>query len=282
LDGTAGYGGHAAAVLEQLGPKGRGVLVDRDESAVNALSERFGSGVEIMRSDYLNAAKQLAAEGRRFDMILLDVGVSSPQLDKAERGFSFQNEASLDMRMDQSQDLTAEQVVNTYSSTELERVLREYGEEPRYRAVAKAIVEARPINSTLQLARVIRTAAAKTDRIDAATRSFQGIRIEVNGELTQLKTALPIMEGLLAPDGRLAVISFHSLEDRIVKEFFERQSHGCVCPPKQPICTCDHEAELAKLTKKPLTASADEIAINPRARSAKLRAARKLKQKGGT
>jgi 16S rRNA (cytosine1402-N4)-methyltransferase len=230
----------------------------------------------------LEAAATLADEGAQFDLILLDLGVSSPQIDNAERGFSFQQDAPLDMRMDQSQALTAAEVVNDYRLSELERVLRDLGEEPRWRAVAAAIIAARPLATTGELAKVVRTAAARTDRIDRATRAFQGIRIEVNAELEQLERALPLLEGLLAPDGRLAVISFHSLEDRIVKQYFDRQSHGCVCPPKQPICTCAHEATLAKLTRKPVTATADEIVLNPRARSAKLRAVVKIKQKGGT
>ena len=285
LDGTAGFGGHAAAVLERLGGVDGAAesvtLVDRDEAAVMALKERFGDDVRIMRSGYLEAAETLAEEGKRFDLILLDIGVSSPQIDNADRGFSFQQDAPLDMRMDQSQELTAADVVNDYRQSELERVLRDLGEEPRWRAVARAIIEARPLSTTGELAKVVRTAAAHTDRIDKATRAFQGIRIEVNAELEQLEQALPVLESLLKTGGRLAVISFHSLEDRIVKQYFERQSHGCVCPPKQPICTCSHESTLAKLTRKPVTATADEIVLNPRARSAKLRAVEKLKPKGG-
>ena len=282
LDGTAGFGGHAAAVLERLGDDAEVVLVDRDEAAVEALTERFGSRARIMRSSYLEAAETLAAEGAEFDLILLDIGVSSPQIDNAERGFSFQQDAPLDMRMDRSQELTAATVVNDYRQPELERVLRDLGEEPRWRAVAHAIIAARPLRTTGELARVIRSAAAHTDRIDMATRGFQGIRIEVNAELEQLERALPVLESLLSATGRLAVISFHSLEDRLVKQYFERQSHGCVCPPKQPICTCAHEATLAKLTRKAVTATADEITHNPRARSAKLRAVEKVKTKGGT
>lgn len=282
LDCTAGYGGHAAAIIEQIGPSGWAVLVDRDREAIKALGERFGARVQLMHAGYLDAARELAEEKANFDMILMDLGVSSPQLDNSERGFSFNTEAALDMRMDQSQELTAAEVVNNYRPEELERVIREYGEEPRWRAVARAIVEARPFATTVQLAQAVRPAAVATRGIDPATRTFQAIRIEVNHELDQLREALPVLESLLNPGGRLAVISFHSLEDRIVKEYFDRQSRDCVCPPKQPICTCEHPATLGKLTRRVVTGSADEIANNPRARSAKLRAAEKLKQKGGT
>jgi 16S rRNA (cytosine1402-N4)-methyltransferase len=276
LDATAGYGGHAAAVLERLDNDSRVILVDRDAHATAALAQRFGDRVEIIRADFLEAAERLVADGTLVDMILLDLGVSSPQIDNAERGFSFRRPAALDMRMDQSQRFTAADVVNGYPERELERIIRLYGEEPRARAVARAIVAARPLADTGQLARVIRRVAAATTEIDAATRTFQAIRIEVNGELTQLEKALPFMVRLLHPEGRLAVISFHSLEDRIVKQFFDQESRDCICPPKQPICTCGHIASLQKLTKTPLVADSTEIAINPRARSAKLRAAEKI------
>ena len=251
LDGTAGYGGHSAAILDRIGPAGQMILVDRD-----ALEE-----------------------GTLVDMILLDLGVSSPQFDNTERGFSFKADAPLDMRMDQSQRLTAADVVNRYQERELERVIRQYGEEPKARGVARAIVAGRPFTTTTQLAKVVRKYAVKPSDIDAATKTFQAIRIEVNQELSEIELALPILVKLLAPGGRLAVISFHSLEDRIVKQFFDLESRDCICPPKQPICTCGHKRILQKLTAKPITADSDEIAINPRARSAKLRAAEKINQK---
>ncbi len=276
LDGTAGYGGHAAAILQKIKPDGHMILVDRDANATISLAERFGNRAEIIRASYLDAANRLRRDGTLVDMILLDLGVSSPQLDNPERGFSFKADASLDMRMDQSQALTAYEVVNRMSVRDLERIIREYGEEPRARFVAKAIVGARPIETTTQLARVVRRSALRRDDIDAATRTFQAIRIEVNAELEQLKEALPVLASLLVPGGRLAVISFHSLEDRIVKQFFDSESRNCICPPKQPVCTCDHVASLSKLTSKPITAVAHEIASNPRARSAKLRAAEKI------
>ena len=278
LDGTAGYGGHAAAVIQHLGPDGRVILVDRDANAVRALAERFGDRIEVIRTSYLEAAVRLKADGTLVDMILLDLGVSSPQIDNAERGFSFKHDAPLDMRMDQSQELTAADVVNTYSERNLARIIAEFGEEPKAKAVAAAIVAGRPYKTTRELATVIRTRAVRPKDIDAATKTFQAIRIEVNEELSQVKQALPLFADMLAPGGRLAVISFHSLEDRIVKEFFNTESRDCICPPKQPICTCGHHASLSVLTAKPIVADSTELAINPRARSAKLRAAEKQNQ----
>ncbi len=275
LDGTAGYGGHAAPIIELLGPTGQAILVDRDAQATRALYERFGDQADVMHSDYLEGAQRLLDEGQLVDMILLDLGVSSPQIDNAGRGFSFKADATLDMRMDQSQSYTAADVVNRMSEKNLEYIIRTYGEEPKARAVARMIVAARPFATTGELAKVIRTVALKGD-IDAATRTFQAIRIEVNSELDQLAAALPKLIKLLSPGGRLAVISFHSLEDRIVKQFFDQESRDCICPPKQPVCTCKHEASLRKLTAKPVVGDSTEIAINPRARSAKLRAAEKI------
>jgi 16S rRNA (cytosine1402-N4)-methyltransferase len=276
LDGTAGFGGHAAAVLEKIGPEGRVILVDRDARATQALADRFGDTAEIMRTSYLEAAERLLEDGTLVDMVLLDLGVSSPQIDNAERGFSFKADAPLDMRMDQSQKLTASEVVNHTPLRELERIIREYGEEPRARAVARAIVAARPITTTAKLAKVVRGSALIAGDIDPATRTFQAIRIQVNAELEQLREALPVLTKILSPGGRIAIISFHSLEDRIVKQFFDYESRDCICPPKQPVCTCDHVASLTKLTSKPITGDSTEIAINPRARSAKLRAAEKI------
>jgi len=276
LDGTAGYGGHAAAIADHIGSRGRLILVDRDANAIKELAERFGDHAEPIHASFLTAAHRLLEDGALVDMILLDLGVSSPQIDNAERGFSFKYDAPLDMRMDQSQSLTAEMVVNKYAQRELERIIREYGEEPKARAVARAIVAGRPFKTTVQLAKVVRRYAVKPADIDAATKTFQAIRIEVNGELDEIHEALPLMLKLLAPGGRLAVISFHSLEDRLVKQFIDQESRDCLCPPKQPICTCGHTASLRKITTKPITGDSTEIAINPRARSAKLRAAEKI------
>jgi 16S rRNA (cytosine1402-N4)-methyltransferase len=253
------------------------ILVDRDTRAIQALAETFGDRVQLIHADFLEAAVRLQADGTLVDMILLDLGVSSPQLDNAERGFSFRTDAELDMRMDQTQGRTAADVVNHLSQRDLERIIRDYGEEPKARAVSIAIVANRPFTTTKELARVVRKYAVHGD-IDAATRTFQAIRIEVNSELEQLQEALPVLVSLLSPHGRLAVISFHSLEDRIVKQFFDTESRDCICPPKQPICTCGHTATIQKLTRSPITADSTEIAFNPRARSAKLRAAEKINQ----
>jgi 16S rRNA (cytosine1402-N4)-methyltransferase len=276
LDATAGYGGHAEAVLQRIGESGQAVLVDRDVRAVHALGRRFGDRARIMHASFLDAASALADEHIVFDVILMDLGVSSPQLDDPGRGFSFQGEGPLDMRMDQSDGDMAADLVNRAHERELERIIREYGEEPKARAVARAIVGGRPFETTAQLARAVRRAALGGGDIDPATRTFQAIRIAVNDELRQLELALPVLTGLLAPGGRIAVISFHSLEDRIVKQFFETEAKDCICPPKQPICTCAHVASVVRITKKPVTAEKNEIAINPRARSAKLRAVEKI------
>lgn len=282
LDGTAGYGGHAAAVIDRLGPDARVVLVDRDHEAITALVEQFGDRVEVIHENYVDAARDLLEDGSLFDLILLDLGVSSPQFDAHERGFSFNSLESLDMRMDQSQSLTATNVVNGYSEKQLADIIYRFGEEPRSRSIARAICQHRPVQTPAELAAIIRRVVPKTGNTDAATRTFQAIRIEVNAELASLSEALPDLVALLTPGGRLAVISFHSLEDRIVKQFFDTESRDCICPPKQPICTCGHSASIAKLTPKAISGHID--VSNPRARSAKLRAAVKLnqKQKEGT
>jgi 16S rRNA (cytosine1402-N4)-methyltransferase len=272
LDGTAGFGGHAEAVIERIAPEGRAVLVDRDREAIAALRERFGDHAEIVRGNYLEVSQRLLADGSTFDMILLDLGVSSPQLDQDDRGFSFHSYAKLDMRMDRSQTLSAADVVNTYSEARLAQLIGTYGEERRAKAVAQAIVQHRPITTARELAQVVRRVVRQTGDTDAATRTFQAIRIEVNAELTSLESVLPILVQLLVPGGRLAVISFHSLEDRIVKQFIDRESRDCICPPKQPICTCDHQATLTKAPRQPIRGETQDVS-NPRSRSATLRGA---------
>ena len=279
LDGTAGFGGHASAITQKTGAQGQSVLVDRDANAIAHLATKFQDGAEIIHASFAQIAERFVEEGRRFDLILLDLGVSSPQLDNPERGFSFLSDAPLDMRMDQSQGLTAETLVNTYPQNELERIIREYGEDYRARAIAAAIVAARPVKTTRQLADIVRRVVGSSGKINPATRTFQAIRIAVNAELSQLEEALPKLVQILSPGGRLAVLSFHSLEDRIVKQFFDYESRDCICPPKQPICTCNHQASLLKLTPKAIVGDSHEIVLNPRARSAKLRAAKKLTQK---
>lgn len=266
LDLTAGYGGHADAVLERIDHTGRAVLIDRDGKAQQVLRERYESDtrVVLMQSDFLKAAQRLAKEGKRFSMILLDVGLSSPQLDQAERGFSFRLEGPLDMRMDQEQAISAERIVNTYREADLTALIQRYGEEPHARRIARAIVGVRPVASTTELAAVIESVLPRRQgKIHPATRTFQALRIAVNDELTQLEQTLPIAVELLEPGGRLAVISFHSLEDRIVKRFFkERGSTG-------------YDAELSLITKKPIGGDTHDV-FNPRARSARLRAAVKI------
>jgi 16S rRNA (cytosine1402-N4)-methyltransferase len=267
LDLTAGYGGHASSVLEQTKNPSGTVLVDRDQAAITQLEKRFGEqGVSIRRADFLAASEELQREGKQFDCILADLGVSSPHLNEASRGFSIKMDGPLDMRMDQSQSLTAETVVNTYSEDELTDLLKRYGEEPKAQQIARLITGNRPFSTTNQLALIVAKAWPGHSKVHPATRTFQALRIAVNDELELLRKSLPIwMNDLLAPGGRIAIISFHSLEDRLVKQAFREASGD------------RYDAVLQLLTKRPLTGSTTEIVFNPRARSAKLRAA--LKQK---
>ncbi|MET1033580.1 MAG: 16S rRNA (cytosine(1402)-N(4))-methyltransferase RsmH [Candidatus Saccharimonadales bacterium] len=267
LDLTAGYGGHAAAVLEKTNNAKDSVLVDRDQNAIAELEKRFeGQGISLLQADFYTASKQLLSEGKKFDLILADLGVSSPHLNQASRGFSIKAEGPLDMRMDQSQSLTAEQVVNTWSAEELADILKRYGEEPKSRHIASLIVEHRPFKTTNQLAQIVAKAWPGYSKVHPATRTFQALRIAVNDELELLRKSLPIwMDDLLAPGGRIAIISFHSLEDRLVKQAFSEKTGD------------RYDANLRALTKKPVTGDDTEIVFNPRARSAKLRAAAKQK-----
>lgn len=267
LDLTGGYGGHASAVLERTGCPERAVLVDRDQNAIRQLETRFtGTEVSLLHADFLSASKQLAAQGRQFDLILADLGVSSPHLNQASRGFSVKADGPLDMRMDQSQSLTASEMVNTYSQAELTDILQHYGEEPKARQIASLIVAHRPFETTTQLAQIVAKAWPGYSKVHPATRTFQALRIAVNDELELLRKSLPIwIEDLLAPGGRMVIISFHSLEDRLVKQALQERGGD------------RYDAPLTILTKKPVTGSADEIVFNPRARSAKLRAASKQK-----
>lgn len=265
LDLTAGYGGHSSKVLERTLQPTQASLVDRDQNAIAVLSEKFArTGVRIIHKDFLAAAEELKEEGRRFDMILADLGVSSPHLDIASRGFSLRLEGPLDMRMDERQELTASEIVNNYPEAELARIIREYGEEPRAKKIARLIVDNRPIDSTLKLARIAAQAWPGHSKVHPATRTFQALRMAVNEELDLLVEALPIWTDLLAPGGRIVVISFHSLEDRIVKQAFNERAGD------------RYDAILRLLTKQPVTASDEELVFNPRARSAKLRAAAKI------
>jgi 16S rRNA (cytosine1402-N4)-methyltransferase len=266
LDLTAGYGGHSSAILDRTFQAQSAVLVDRDESAVDHLKRMFHArGVRIIHQDFLNASKELISEGRQFDLMLADLGVSSPHLDRASRGFSFQTDAPLDMRMDQRQEQTAAEIVNDYDVEALEEILRVFGEEPKARRIAEALVAKRPIETTTQLASIVAHAWPGHSKTHPATRTFQALRIAVNDELTLLSEALPLWMDLLAPGGRLAVITFHSLEDRIVKNFFADTAGK------------HYDAVATQLTKKPAIPSHQELVFNPRARSAKLRAVAKIK-----
>lgn len=269
LDLTAGYGGHAAAILNITKAPGETVLVDRDGQAVAALKKHFaGSGAIIMHRDYLGALQELTEQSKKFDIILADLGVSSPHLEDTQRGFSFKAAGPLDMRMDQAQQKQAGQLVNDLGQAELAEILKKYGEEPRAGAIARAIVSSRPITDTVQLAAIIAKTAgwrSRRSKTHPATKSFQALRIAVNDELGQLEKGLPLMAGLLKPGGRLGVISFHSLEDRLVKQFLAEHAGN------------RYDAELTQVTKKPITASRDEIVSNPRSRSAKLRVSSKNK-----
>lgn len=259
LDLTAGYGGHARGILEIT--EGEAVLVDRDRQAVAELKKTFkGTNAEIIHSDFLSVCSKLADDDRVFDLILLDLGVSSPHLDVPERGFSLQEDGPLDMRMDVSQSAGAHEIVNEAEEAELNRILREYGEEPKARTIARLIVDNRPINSTTELAQIVARAWPGHSRTHPATRTFQALRIAVNDELNQIEQTLPLTERLLKPGGRLAVISFHSLEDKIVKDFFSDYGGD------------RYDASFRLLTKKPIAASEHELAFNRRARSARLRA----------
>lgn len=262
LDLTAGYGGHASNVLERTLQPSNSTLVDRDPKAIAYLQEKFAdSGIQIIHQDFLGASQELLKAGKQFDLILADLGVSSPHLDNASRGFSLKTEGPLDMRMDQTQSVTAEVIVNTYDEVELRDLIREYGEEPRAGRIARLIVENRPITTTTQLAKIVAQAWPGHSKVHPATRTFQALRIVVNSELDQIKQAIPLWVDLLAPGGRIVVISFHSLEDRIVKQSFNELAGD------------RYDAVLTLLTKQPVMADSDEIVFNPRARSAKLRAA---------
>ncbi len=266
LDLTAGYAGHASEILDVTRNYNASVLVDRDEHAIEVLEDKFrGKGLTLLHTDFYSAVLQEIECGNAFDMILMDFGVSSPQLDRAERGFSFAKDGPLDMRMDQRQELSADIVINKWSEKRLVEILERYGEEkPGFaRLIARAIVHGRPWKSTGQLGSAL-SKYGRGGKIHPATRTFQAIRIAVNDELGEIERTLPLIPRLLKPGGRVAMITFHSLEDRLVKNWLKEASgYG-------------EESELSVITKKPMLAESEELVINPRARSAKLRAARKM------
>lgn len=284
LDGTLGGGGHAYQVCKRL-TGGHFYGIDQDAAAIQAASERlkeFGSRVTILRDNYQNAKALLEGmQVTQVDGIVLDLGVSSYQLDTEERGFSYRYDAPLDMRMDQRQSLTARDIVNTYSEKELYSIIRDYGEDPFAKNIAKHIAKARaekPIETTFELNEVIKAAIPAKMRANGhpSKQTFQAIRIECNHELEVLKNALDGFIDLLAPNGRLCIITFHSLEDRIVKNAFRRNENPCTCPPGFPVCTCGKVSKGKVITKKPILPGEEELTENNRSKSAKLRVFEKI------
>lgn len=282
VDCTVGGGGHLSRLAERISREGFLVGLDKDLDVLQATRERLSiDRLLLIQSDFRHLQSVLQEHDVDLvDGIMMDLGVSSFQLDEAERGFSFHEDAPLDMRMDRSQEFSARDLLNSWEEASIVGILFEYGEERYARRIARAIVQARekkPIETTLELVDIIRGAvpARYSRETHPARRSFQAIRIAVNGELDALKMVLPQAIELLKPGGRLCVISFHSLEDRIVKRYFQDEARSCVCPPGMPVCTCDHQSRVKIVTKKPIQSSAEEVEQNPRARSAKLRVAQK-------
>ncbi len=283
VDATIGPGGHARAILEAAGPGGRLLGIDADPQALTAAAERlrdFGDAVLLAHGNFRDI--EALCEARRFvpvDGVLFDLGVSSLQLETPGRGFSFQRDEPLDMRMDPAGEVTAAEIVNGYGEAELAKLIREYGEERRSRAIARAVVARRPIRTTGELVNAVEQVVGRGRRrqIHPATLTFQALRIAVNQEIESLVVALPAARGLLnGVDSRLAVIAFHSLEDRAVKQYFRREASDCICPPRIPVCICEHCATLRLVTKRVRRPSADEVARNPRARSARMRVAESI------
>jgi len=283
VDCTLGLGGHSEAILKKIGKKGKLMAFDEDEENLKKAKEnlkKFKKQVTFVHDNFENLRFQISdLKFERPDAILFDLGLSSPHVDIPERGFSFHHDGPLDMRYDQSQNLTAERVVNTYSEKDLADIIYQYGEERRSRVIAKKIVHVRkqkPITSTLQLVRVIASTLKSKQKIHPATRTFQALRIYVNRELEVLESALHQAIDVLKPKGRIAVISYHSLEDRIVKNIFRYYTKDCICPKELPICQCDFQKKLYLLTKRPIIPSGIEVQKNPRSRSAKMRVAERL------
>ena len=281
VDGTLGGGGHAYEVCRRLGEKGSIVGIDQDAAAIEAASARlkdFGEKVTIVRSNYCDMKSKLhELEIDKVDGIVLDLGVSSYQLDTAERGFSYREDAPLDMRMDTRQKMTARDIVNDYTEADLYRVIRDYGEDKFAKNIAKHIVQARavkPVETTAELSEIIRASIPMKFQKKSghpAKRTFQAIRIELNRELDVLRDSLDDMIDLLNPGGRLCIITFHSLEDRIVKSAFRKNENPCTCPPDFPVCVCGKKSKGSIITKKPILPSEEELEYNSRSKSAKLR-----------
>ena len=281
VDGTLGGGGHASAVLQRLGETGRLIGIDQDAAAIEAAGDRlapFGDKVTIVRSNYSAMPQVLADLGiHGVDGIVLDLGVSSYQLDTAERGFSYREDAPLDMRMDTRQKMTARDIVNDYTEADLYRVIRDYGEDKFAKNIAKHIVQARavkPVETTAELSEIIRASIPMKFQKKSghpAKRTFQAIRIELNRELDVLRDSLDDMIDLLNPGGRLCIITFHSLEDRIVKSSFRKNENPCICPSHFPVCVCGNVSKGKVITRKPILPSEEELTVNSRSKSAKLR-----------
>jgi 16S rRNA (cytosine1402-N4)-methyltransferase len=278
VDCTLGAGGHAWGLLDASKPDGCLLGLDVDPQAIELSRKNlsvFGTRATLIQESYAFLSSLVADIGwKSVDGILLDLGVSSMQLDTAERGFSFREDAPLDMRFDPDNPLTADELVNSFPEADLAKIIYQYGEENRAKKIANAITRSRPVETTGQLANIVAgIVRTRKKRIHPATRTFQALRIAVNRELELIEKVLPQTIDVLAPSGRIAVISYHSLEDRIVKKFIRKESQDCLCPPRQPICTCDHKAKFIIITRKPITPSEEEIRENPRARSARLRIA---------
>lgn len=280
IDATVGLGGHAHGLLAGLGPSGRLLGLDADPQALELASERlaeFGQRAVLTCGRHRDLEVLARQQGfEQVDGVLLDLGASSLQFDQAERGFSFRNDGPLDMRMGPDVPQSAAEIVNGMAEEELARVIWLYGEERHSRRIAAAICRARPLTRTTELAQLVARVVPGKSRIHPATRTFQALRIAVNDELESLQAVLPQAVALLKPGGRLAVIAFHSLEDRIVKQFMVRESTDCLCPPRLPACVCGHRASVQRLTKKPVRPSQEELAANPRSRSSRLRVVAKL------
>jgi 16S rRNA (cytosine1402-N4)-methyltransferase len=285
VDCTVGGGGHARLIAERIGPAGTLIGIDRDpvaEERFAALAAEVPCETRFIRADFVTALAELEQERLRADLVYLDLGMSSMQVDTWARGFSYSYDAPLDMRMDPDQTLTAQEIVNTWEERRLARLLREYGEERYAGPIARGIARARrreELRSTQQLVETIKAAVPVPAQFAGghpARRTFQALRVAVNDEFAQLDSALPEAWDLLAVGGRMAAISFHSLEDRRVKRFFSARARGCICPPELPICVCGHEPEAELLTRRAIAPTPGEVAANPRSKSAHLRAARKL------
>lgn len=278
VDCTTGEGGHALAILEAVSPPPRLIGLDLDAEALRAASDRledFEQNVELVHGNYADMVSLASARGiAHADGVLMDLGISSLQVDVGRRGFSFRREAPLDMRFDESQTATAADVVNGYSEQDLANAIYKYGEERGSRRIARAIVRARPLHTTTQLAEVVaRSVGRPRGRIHPATKTFQAIRMVVNGELENIEAGLGQAIQLLERGGRLAVVSYHSLEDRLVKTTLRKESRDCVCPPETPMCVCGHTASVRLVNRKVIRPKEEEVAANPRSRSARLRVA---------